>query len=185
MRCCSYLSEKWSTWRSGVSWNLSLLPSVIPFISSFFSSTLSLYRYCNRISLLLEQTRGCMHAELTKILVSVTNYYSVLFHSPEAGSFYVSSQTRLQLSSCLTLRLFLRQSTNFQTRMSQNYATIWNNLLEFRNQNYLNLIFILKLIVAWYEHRCVYDGIISSPPERTLVERKDLILSRAHIPQGV
>jgi hypothetical protein len=32
--------------------------------------------------------------------------------------------------------------------MSPNYATIWNNLLEFRNQNYLNLIFILKLIVA-------------------------------------
>lgn len=59
MRCCNmYLG---STWGRGVSWNLSLLPSVIPLISSFFSSTLSLYRYCSRVLLLLK-SRGRIHA---------------------------------------------------------------------------------------------------------------------------
>lgn len=72
-----------STWGRGVSWNLSLLPSVIPLISSFFSSTLSLYRYCSsRVSLL----RIHIHA----IMPSMTNGLPCcVFQSPEAGNFYI------------------------------------------------------------------------------------------------
>jgi hypothetical protein len=61
MRCSSYSTYLGSTWGRGVSWNLSLLPSVIPLISSSFSSTLSLYRYCSRVLLLLK-SRGRIRA---------------------------------------------------------------------------------------------------------------------------